>query len=54
IHIVLCAKIGNRPKEQLSRAGLRVTDAYGHDYIETAVSALYAAEFGIRPLAATA
>ncbi|RJT29068.1 nitrogenase cofactor biosynthesis protein NifB [Mesorhizobium waimense] len=54
IDIVLCAKIGDCPKDQLADAGIRATDAYGHDYIETAVSALYAAELGVQPLAATA
>ncbi|GLS31997.1 nitrogenase cofactor biosynthesis protein NifB [Mesorhizobium albiziae] len=54
IDIVLCAKIGNCPKDRLAEAGIRVTEAYGHDYIETAISALYAAEFGVQPLAATA
>ncbi|WP_192250845.1 nitrogenase cofactor biosynthesis protein NifB [Mesorhizobium caraganae] len=54
IDIVLCAKIGNCPEGQLAEAGIRAIDAYGHDYIETAISALYAAEFGIQPLAATA
>ncbi|WP_394889874.1 nitrogenase cofactor biosynthesis protein NifB [Mesorhizobium sp. AaZ16] len=54
IDVVLCAKIGDCPKEQLAEAGIGATDAYGHDYIETAISALYAAEFGVQPLAATA
>ncbi|MDK1378179.1 MULTISPECIES: nitrogenase cofactor biosynthesis protein NifB [unclassified Sinorhizobium] len=54
IDILLCAKIGDCPKDQLTEAGVRVTDDYGYDYIETAISALYAAEFGLEPLAATA
>ncbi|UVK48848.1 nitrogenase cofactor biosynthesis protein NifB (plasmid) [Mesorhizobium sp. AR07] len=54
IDIVLCAKIGNCPKDQLAEAGIRATDAYGHDYIETAISAVYATAFAIGPLAATA
>ncbi|WP_095205100.1 nitrogenase cofactor biosynthesis protein NifB [Mesorhizobium carmichaelinearum] len=54
IDIVLCAKIGNCPKDQLAEAGIRAIDAYSHDYIETAISALYTAEFGVQPLAATA
>ncbi|PVE21185.1 nitrogenase cofactor biosynthesis protein NifB [Microvirga sp. KLBC 81] len=54
IDIVLCAKIGDCPKDQLTGAGIRAMDAYGYDYIETAISALYTAEFGVEPLAATA
>ncbi|RWD92208.1 nitrogenase cofactor biosynthesis protein NifB [Mesorhizobium sp.] len=54
IDVVLCAKIGECPKDQLTAAGIRATDAYGYDYIETAIGALYAGEFGIEPLAATA
>ncbi|MCW1413024.1 nitrogenase cofactor biosynthesis protein NifB [Rhizobium sp. 1AS11] len=50
IDILLCAKIGDCPKHQLSEAGLRITDAFGYDYIETAISTLYAAEFGAEPL----
>ncbi|MET3582903.1 nitrogen fixation protein NifB [Mesorhizobium robiniae] len=54
IDIVLCAKIGDCPKDRLAEAGIRATDVYGYDYIETAISALYAAEFGVEPMAATA
>ncbi|MBQ0820426.1 MULTISPECIES: nitrogenase cofactor biosynthesis protein NifB [Microvirga] len=54
IDIVLCAKIGDCPKDQLTAAGIRATDAYGYDYIETAISALYIAELGVEPLAAIA
>ncbi|MDK1493593.1 nitrogenase cofactor biosynthesis protein NifB [Sinorhizobium sp. 7-81] len=54
IDIVLCAKIGDCPRDQLIEAGIRATDAFGYDYIETAISALYAAEHGIDLLQATA
>ncbi|MDQ0560933.1 nitrogen fixation protein NifB [Rhizobium mesoamericanum] len=54
IDVVLCAKIGECPRNQLMEAGVRATDAYGYDYIETAIGALYAAEFGVEPLTATA
>ncbi|GLR45940.1 nitrogenase cofactor biosynthesis protein NifB [Mesorhizobium amorphae] len=54
IDIVLCAKIGDCPKDQLAEAGIRATDVYGYDYIETAISGLYSAEFGVEPLATTA
>ncbi|PDT35880.1 MULTISPECIES: nitrogenase cofactor biosynthesis protein NifB [Sinorhizobium] len=54
IDIVLCAKIGDCPNDQLREAGIRAIDDYGYDYIETAISALYAEEFGAEPLTATA
>ncbi|MER8724924.1 nitrogenase cofactor biosynthesis protein NifB [Mesorhizobium sp. M0751] len=54
IDIVLCAKIGNCPQDQLADAGIRATDTYAHDYIETAISAIYAAACGTPALAATA
>ncbi len=54
IDVVLCAKIGDCPKDSLSTAGIRATDAYGYDYIETAIAALYAAEFGLELLAESA
>ncbi|MDL2410328.1 nitrogenase cofactor biosynthesis protein NifB [Rhizobium calliandrae] len=54
IDIVLCAKIGDCPKKRLADAGIRAMHAYSYDYIETAISAVYAAEFGVGPLTATA
>ncbi|MBA1143886.1 MULTISPECIES: nitrogenase cofactor biosynthesis protein NifB [Mesorhizobium] len=54
IDVVLCAKIGNCPKDQLAAAGIRASDAYAHDYIETAISAIYAAASGAPASAATA
>ncbi|RAZ71768.1 nitrogenase cofactor biosynthesis protein NifB [Mesorhizobium atlanticum] len=54
VDIVLCAKIGDCPKDQLAGAGIRAMDVYGYDYIEAAISALYAAEFGSEPVAAKA
>ncbi|AID34812.2 MULTISPECIES: nitrogenase cofactor biosynthesis protein NifB [Mesorhizobium] len=54
IDIMLCAKIGDCPKDQLADAGIRAIDAYGHDYIETAIGAIYAVESGVPALTATA
>ncbi|MGX9120451.1 nitrogenase cofactor biosynthesis protein NifB [Mesorhizobium sp. BHbsci] len=54
IDVVLCAKIGDCPKAQLRGAGIRAMDDYGYEHIETAISTVYAAEFGAKPLAATA
>lgn len=46
VSYVLCSKIGDCPKEMLSAAGIVATDAYAHDYVETAIGALYAERFG--------
>ncbi len=54
IDVVLCAKIGDCPSDSLAAAGIRATDAYGFDYIEAAIGALYAAEFGLELLAESA
>ncbi|MBS1183890.1 MAG: nifB [Proteobacteria bacterium] len=47
IDTVLCAKVGDCPREALVAAGITVTDAYAYDYIETAVGKLYAERFGL-------
>ncbi len=39
---VLCSKIGDCPKDMLVAAGIEATDAYAYEYVETAISALYA------------
>ena len=54
IEVVLCAKIGDCPKDMLTAAGIRATDDYGFEYIEAAIGSLYAAEFGIETRAAVA
>ncbi len=54
VNIVLCSKIGDCPKDDLARAGIEATDAFAHDYIETAISSLYAARYGAREEALTA
>ncbi|ASY67272.1 MULTISPECIES: nitrogenase cofactor biosynthesis protein NifB [Sinorhizobium/Ensifer group] len=46
IDFVLCARIGDCPKKQLLEAGIQATDAFGYDYIEAAISALYATKHG--------
>lgn len=46
VNVVLCSKIGGCPKDMLDAAGIRATDDYAFDYIETGIAALYAAEFG--------
>lgn len=46
IDTVLCAKIGDCPRDALAEAGITVTDAHAYDYIETAIGKLYAERFG--------
>jgi nitrogen fixation protein NifB len=54
VAVVLCAKIGDCPKDMLDAAGIRATDEFGFDYIEAAIGELYARRFGTRPAAAVA
>src|SRR5208282_5127463 len=46
IDIVRCAKIGECPKQELARAGIRVSDEWPYEYIESAISMPYAREYG--------
>lgn len=46
VEVVLCSKIGDCPKDSLRAAGIRATDQYALEYIEAAIGALYAAEYG--------
>lgn len=43
---VLCAKIGHCPREQLTEAGITVSDAQAFDYIETAIAAHLYSQYG--------
>ncbi len=45
IDAVLCAKIGDCPRNDLAAAGIRVSDAHAFEYIEAAIAAYYAEEF---------
>ena len=54
VEVVLCSKIGDCPKDMLTAAGIRATDDYAFDYIETAIGALYATEFGVETAAEVA
>src|SRR5208282_5243547 len=51
IDIVLCAKIGECPKKELACAGIRVSDEWPYEYIESAISTHYAREHGAVPQA---
>ena len=46
IDTVLCAKVGDCPRDALLAAGITVTDAHAFDYVETAVGKIYAERFG--------
>lgn len=46
VEVVLCSKIGDCPKDSLEAAGIRATDQYALEYIEAAIGALYATQFG--------
>ncbi|MEQ8825227.1 MAG: nitrogenase cofactor biosynthesis protein NifB [Filomicrobium sp.] len=48
VPVVLCAKIGDCPKEALAEAGIEALDTYPYEYIETAVSAVYRERTGAR------
>ncbi|MCB6178312.1 nitrogenase cofactor biosynthesis protein NifB [Rhodobacter sp. Har01] len=41
VPVVLCARIGDCPREALAAAGIEAIDAHAHDYIEPAVAAVY-------------
>ena len=47
VEFVLCSKVGDCPKDMLADAGVEAIDAYAFDYIESAISALYADKFGV-------
>jgi nitrogen fixation protein NifB len=43
VSVVLCAKIGGCPKDELSAAGIEASDSYAYEFIETAIADFYAA-----------
>ncbi|MGF1659224.1 MAG: nitrogenase cofactor biosynthesis protein NifB [Rubrimonas sp.] len=51
IRTILCAKIGDCPREALEKAGIEAIEAHAFDYIETAVSAVYRAKMGLPAVA---
>ncbi|HEX7479594.1 MAG TPA: nitrogenase cofactor biosynthesis protein NifB [Polyangiales bacterium] len=54
VSAVLCSKIGECPKESLQAAGVLVTDAYAHEWIEAGIGAFYASAYSQRQSAASA
>ncbi|MEM8555928.1 MAG: NifB/NifX family molybdenum-iron cluster-binding protein, partial [Pseudomonadota bacterium] len=47
INTILCAKIGDCPREALEEAGIEAIQDYAYEYIETAVSAVYREKMGL-------
>lgn len=54
VAIVLCAKVGDCPKESLAKAGIGVSDEFAHDWIEAGIAAWYEAAHGQQPARASA
>jgi len=46
VNLVLCAKIGECPKDQLKAVGIEASDAWGFEYIESSIAAAYREKFG--------
>jgi len=44
VHAILCQRIGTRPAEQLTAAGLTVSTTYAGSYLETALVSFYLAQ----------
>jgi nitrogen fixation protein NifB len=42
VDALLCAKIGDCPKEELARAGIEPSDDFAYEFIEPSIAALYA------------
>ncbi len=49
ITVALYAKIGDCPKDSLTKAGIQATDTYAHDWIEGGIVAWYEATYGAAP-----
>ena len=49
VTVVLCAKIGDCPKDSLTAAGIQGTDTYAHEWIEAGIVAWYEATYGTAP-----
>lgn len=54
VDAVLCSKIGDCPKKDLQTAGISVSDNYAFEYIEAAISRLYASRIVAEPQALSA
>ncbi|NVN38655.1 nitrogenase cofactor biosynthesis protein NifB [Komagataeibacter swingsii] len=47
IHMVLCAKVGDCPRESMGAAGIEISQEYAHDWIEAGITGWYSATFGM-------
>ncbi|AEI38207.1 nitrogenase cofactor biosynthesis protein NifB [Zymomonas mobilis] len=45
VQAVLCARIGDCPREKLEKSGIEATDAFAHEWIESGISSWYAERF---------
>jgi nitrogen fixation protein NifB len=52
VSAVLCARIGDCPRERLAAVGIRAIDDHAHEYIETAVARFFVEEFDVSERAA--
>ncbi len=46
VRAVLCAKVGDCPRDSLKEAGIEVSHDYAHDWIEAGITGWYASAFG--------
>jgi nitrogen fixation protein NifB len=46
VQAVLCAKVGDCPRDAMRAAGIAVSDDHAHDWIEAGITGWYAATFG--------
>ena len=51
---MLCAKIGDCPKDMLKAAGIEASDKWAFEYIETSLAEAYREKFGGAEIALTA
>jgi nitrogen fixation protein NifB len=51
---VLCAKVGDCPKESLAKAGIGVSDAFAHEWIEAGIAAWYQSAVAVEHARASA
>jgi nitrogen fixation protein NifB len=52
VSVVLCARIGDSPRERLAAAGIRAIDSHAHEYIEMAVAQVFVKDLGATKQAA--
>jgi len=45
VQVVLCAKVGDCPKDSLAAAGIEASHEHAYDWIEAGIAAWYAAAY---------